>query len=149
MFSVTSIELSGMTVISASNFSMRSSRVVRADDDGKRIIARKVTANSQPSRLERRRMVRATVRRLRGGCVEAYLGRFALGRSGNFKKLARFEAEHPRKDIRGELLDLGVQIADDGVVVAARVLYRILNLRKGILQRRETLDGAELRIRLG
>src|SRR5258708_9569077 len=143
------MELCGMTVISASNFSMRSSRVVRADAGGKRTAARRAAANSQRSRLGHRRMVWAMVPRLRGGRVEADLGRFALGRSGNFEKLAGLEAEHPGKNIRGELLDFGVEVADNGVVIAARVLHGVLDLRQGILQRGETLDGAELRISLG
>src|SRR5216684_1259633 len=138
-----------MTVISASNFSMRSSRVVRADAGGKRTAARKAAANSQRSRLGRRRMVWAMVRCLRGGRVKADLGRFALGGGGNFEELARLESEHSGKDVRGELLNLSVQVADDGVVVAARILDRVLDLCKRILQRGEALDGAELRIRLG
>src|SRR5260370_38594900 len=142
------MELSGMTVISASNFSMRSSRVVRADAGGKRKAARRAAANSQRSRLGRRRMVWAMVPRLRSGRVEADLGRFALGRGGNFEKLAGLEAEHPGKNIRGELLDFGVEVADNGVVIAARVLDGVLNLRQRILQRSETLDGAKLRISL-
>src|SRR6266436_2269232 len=143
------MELSGMTVISASNFSMRSSRVVRAHAGGKRMAARRAAANSQRSRLGRRRMVWAMVPRLRSGRVEADLGRFALGRGGNFEKLAGLEAEHPGKNIRGELLDFGVEVADNGVVIAARVLDGVLDLRQGILQRSETLDGAKLRISLG
>src|SRR5258708_35159006 len=88
-------------------------------------------------------------RALRGGRVEADLGRFALGRGGNFEKLAGLEAEHPGKNIRGELLDFGVEVADNGVVIAARVLDGVLDLRQGILQRSETLDGAKFGIRLG
>src|SRR6267143_6888148 len=118
-----------MTVISASNFSMRSSRVVRADAGGKRTAARRAAAKRERSRLGRRRMVWAMVPRVRGGRVESDLGRFAFGRGGNFEKLAGFEAEHSGKNISGELLDFSVEVADDGVVIAARILDSVLNLR--------------------
>src|SRR5579885_1894350 len=65
---------------------------------------------------------------------KADLGRFALGGRGDFKELARLEAKHVGENVGGELLDFGVQVADDGVVVAPRVLHGIFNLRERILQ---------------
>src|SRR5713101_8271375 len=109
MFSVTSIELSGRTVISASNFSMRNSRVMSAEALGNNKNAKRAAANGQRSKFARKRIVRATVGPLRRGRVEADLGRFALGRCGHFKKLACLEAQHAGKDIRGKLLNLGVE----------------------------------------
>src|SRR5512136_879084 len=127
MFSVTSIELSGRTVISALNFSMRNSRVVSAEASGNSRTAKRA-AKGQRNKFVRKRIVRATIGPLRRGCVEADLGRFSLGRCGHFKKLACLEAQHVGKDIRGELLNLSVEVADDGVVITASVLHSIFNL---------------------
>src|SRR5947209_20559918 len=55
----------------------------------------------------------------RGGTILGGLG---------LEELARLEAEHSRNHVAGESRDLGVQIANDGVVVAARVLNCVLGL---------------------
>src|SRR5690348_14474926 len=112
------MELSGRTVISASNFSMRSSRVVSADALGNSRTRRRALSGKQKI-FTRRRIVQVTGRRLRGGRVEADLGRFALGWRGHFEKLACLEAQHAGKDVRGELLNFRVEVPYDGVVVAA------------------------------
>ena len=83
------------------------------------------------------------------GEVEADFGRFAFRGGSHFKEFARLEAEHAGKNTRRELLNLGVQVAHDGVVIAARVLHAVFDLRQRILQRGETFDGAKLRISFG
>jgi len=85
----------------------------------------------------------------RGRIAEADLGRFTLRGGRNFKELALLETQHSRDDVGWELQDLGVEIANDGVVITARVLDGILNLRERILERGEALNGAELRVGLG
>src|SRR5215467_12836451 len=80
------------------------------------------------------------------GSVEADFGSFSLGCSRDFEKLARLEAEHSGEDVGGELLNLGIEVADDGVVVAASVLHVVLNFGERVLQRSEAFDGAKLRI---
>src|SRR5262249_16682142 len=56
------------------------------------------------------------------GSAEADFGCFAFGRRGDLEEFARFETQHAGEDIGWELLDFGVEIADHGVVIAARVL---------------------------
>src|ERR1700736_3893964 len=111
MVSVTSTEPSGMTMTSAWKFSMRSSRVVSAEAEGKRRTARSAAAKSNRIGWGRRRIERATVRWLRrGGGAEADLGGFAFGWCGDFEKLAGLEAEHVGENVGGELLDFGVEV---------------------------------------
>src|SRR5258708_32000508 len=98
------MELSGMTVISASNFSMRSSRVVRAHAGGKRTAPRGGAANSQRSRLGHRRGVWAMVPRLRRGRLAADLGPFALGMGRNLEKTPGLLARRPRQKITEGML---------------------------------------------
>src|SRR5208283_771444 len=81
--------------------------------------------------------------------AEADFGRFALGGGRDFKELALLETQHARNDVGGELQDFGVEVADDGVVVAAGVLDGILNVGERFLERSEALNGAELRVSLG
>src|ERR1700675_1870449 len=119
-------------MISASNFSMRSSLALADAETIKQSRARKKT----PRNL-RFCIVQAGgcgLRRGRRRCVEADLGGFAFRSGGSFEKFARLEAEHVREDVGGELLNLGIEIADDGVIVAARVLDGVLDLRERILQ---------------
>ena len=87
--------------------------------------------------------------RRRRGVVEADLGSFALGGGRDFEKFARFEAEHAGENIGGELLNLGVKVANHGVVIPAGVLDRIFDLRERVLQRSKAFNGAELRIGFG
>src|SRR5258707_15250484 len=81
--------------------------------------------------------------------AKADFPRFALGRRGDLEEFTRLESQHVRENIRGELLDFSVQVADHGVVIAPRILHGVLDLSERSLQRREALDGAELRIRFG
>src|SRR6202795_5211537 len=51
-------------------------------------------------------------------CLEFHRDWFAIGGSG-FEELFLLEAEHPGQNVGRERLNLGVQVAHDGVVVAA------------------------------
>src|SRR5579885_2547874 len=155
MCSVTSMAPLGSTTISASNFWMRSSfveienagpKLKRKKNAKPRIARHNVLAARNEPLAAGRDMPFSGRGRLRG---KADLGRFALGRCADFKEFTRFETEHAGEDVRRELLDFGVQVADDRVVIAPRVLHRIFDLRKRILQRSEAFDGAQLRIGLG
>ncbi len=75
---------------------------------------------------------------------EADLRDFALGRCGDLEKLAWLEIEHSGDDVGGELLDLGVEVAYYSIVVAARILDRVFELRQRVLELRERFDGAQL-----
>src|ERR1700732_1874408 len=119
MVSVTSTEPSGMTITLEWKFSMRSSRAVSAEAEGKRT-ARSAAAKRNRIRWRGKRIGRATGRSFRrGGCVEADFGSCALGRCRHFEEFPGLEAEHVGENIGGELLNLGVEVANDGVVVAA------------------------------
>src|SRR4030095_3967472 len=63
--------------------------------------------------------------------------------------LALGEAEEQRDLVGREAVDGRVQIADDGVVVAARALDRLLGSARGGLQLAEALIRFQLGIRLG
>src|SRR5437870_9301609 len=63
--------------------------------------------------------------------------------------LALGEAEERRDLIGREAVDGRVEIADDGVVIAARALNRLLDLAERALELAEALVGLELGIRLG
>src|SRR5258708_36482690 len=127
MVSVTSIEPSGITMVSEWKFSMRSSRVLRAEAAGKnKAEITMMSRSGQMSGLRTRIMQCATPASCRGR-AEADFGGFALGGGGDFEEFARLESQHVREDIRGELLDFWVQVADHGVVIAAGVLGGGLN----------------------
>src|SRR6266446_9613088 len=138
--------LSGRTAICASNFSILNS-LPFAESEHTKISS--AGANHCAVLLRKRRMRRLALGR--GSCrrIKADFWRFALGNGGYFEEFARPEPKHARKNIGGELLDLGVQVADDRVVVATRVLNGVFNLCKRILQRGEAFNGAKLRIGLG
>src|SRR5437016_2673908 len=146
MDSVTLTVLSGRTAICASNFSILNSLPFAESEHTKTSNAR---ASHRAVLLRKRRMRRLALGR--GSCrrIKADFWRFALGNGGYFEEFARLEPEHACKNIGGELLNLGVQVADDRVVVAARVLNGVFNLHKRILQGSETFNGAKLRIGLG
>src|SRR3981081_2735185 len=65
--------------------------------------------------------------------LELYRDWFAIGGS-SFEELFLLEPEHPRENIRRERLNLGIEIADDGVVIAPRVLDGIFYLAERSLQ---------------
>src|SRR6266849_2260935 len=144
MVSVTSIVPSGITIVSEWKFSMRSSRVLRAETTGKTKPEIATISKNNRMEMQRTRIIRYAAPMSCGGSVEAHLGSFALSRRGDFKELARLESQHVGKDIGRELLDLGVQVAEHCVVVAARVLDGIFDLGQRVLQRRKALNGAEL-----
>src|SRR6266478_4008660 len=149
MFSVTSTDPLGETMTSASNFSIRSSRVMSAFAGGKTRAVTRTMTNRKRTRLWRRRIMPAAVRVSCRRRVEAYFWSFALCGGRDFEKLARFETQHIGEDVRGKLLDFRVEVADHSVVVAPRVLDVIFDLRQRVLQRGETFDGAQLGVGLG
>src|SRR6266852_8922458 len=151
MVSVTSIEPFGETTISLSNFSMRSSRAPAAETNREKTARKRMAAQARRLCLSWARFMRAAflLGRRRARCVEAHLGRFAFGGGGHFEELARLEAEHVGKNVGRELLNFGVEIAHDGVVVAPRVLHGVLNLGERSLERGKALDGAKLGVRFG
>src|SRR5271154_1367523 len=59
--------------------------------------------------------------------LELHGYRLPIGFAG-LEELTRLEAEHAGQDVGGEHLNLGVQVAHYGVVVAARVLDGIFRL---------------------
>src|SRR3989442_6859946 len=63
--------------------------------------------------------------------------------------LALGEAEEQRDLVGREAVDGGVEIADDGVVVATRALNRLLDLAERALELAEALVRLQLRVRLG
>jgi hypothetical protein len=67
----------------------------------------------------------------------------------DLEELAVPESEPSSDHIRRELLNPGVEIAYDRIVVAAGVLQRVLDLRERLLELREVLRCAELGIRFG
>src|SRR5208337_3307570 len=151
MFSVTSTLASGVTAISESNFRMRSCLPCASKYTGETRTRNRASAQGRERSMARVIMCELSwgSGRGRGRIAEADLGRFALGGGRDFKELALLETQHSRDDVCRELQDLGVEVANDGVVVAPRVLDGILNLGKRILERGEALDGAELRVGLG
>src|SRR4029077_11869444 len=126
MDSVTLTVLSGRTTICASNFSIFNSLPFAENEHTK---ISNAGASHRTVLLRKRRMRRLALGR--GSCrrIKADFWRFALGSGGYFEEFARLEPKHACKNIGGELLNLGVQVADDRVVVAARVLNGIFDLR--------------------
>src|SRR2546426_2930824 len=80
--------------------------------------------------------------------AEAHLGRSAL-LAVEPEEIAAPEPEGPREQIARKGLTGGVEVAHDGVVVPARVLDGVLELRELSLQRDKVLVGAQLRVRFG
>src|SRR5271166_3741089 len=78
-------------------------------------------------------------RALWGNCVMALKlngDRLAVG-FGGLEELAGGEAKHVSEYVCGKRLDLCIQVAHDGVVVAARILDRVFRLAQRALQLRE------------
>src|SRR6267378_3662687 len=67
-----------------------------------------------------------------GHGLELYRDRFAIG-GRSFEELLLLEAEHPGQNVGRERLNLGVQVAHNGVVVAAGVLNSVLDFTERIL----------------
>src|SRR5208337_4585270 len=151
MFSVTSTLASGVTAISESNFRMRSCLPCASKYTGETRTRNRASAQGRERNLALVIMCELSwgSGRGRGRIAEADLGRFALGGGSDFKEFTLLETQHSRDDVGGELQDFGVEVADDGVVVAAGVLDGILNVGERFLERSEALNGAELRVSLG
>src|ERR1700758_87070 len=60
-------------------------------------------------------------------CSELNLHRLAVG-LGSLEELPWREVKHPGNNVRRKRLNLRIQVADYGVVIAPRVLNRILGL---------------------
>src|SRR5712692_3148524 len=147
MTSVTSIVPSGRTAISASKRWMTNWRAAAgAGAASSRKPARSGPASVRPSVLAL--LIGRPSLRLRGRGAEADLGCFALGWRGDLEELARLEAEHPGDDVRRELSDLRVEVADGSVVVAPRVLDGVFDLGQCVLELREAFHRAKLRVSL-
>ena len=73
-------------------------------------------------------------------------GNLAFRGRADLEEFARLEIEHARDDVRREDGDFGVEVADHGVVIPARVLHAVFDLIQRLLKLRETFDGAKLRI---
>ncbi len=74
--------------------------------------------------------------------LEADFRHATLCNIDELKEFACFEAEEIRDHVGGEFLDLGVQVSDDGVVVAASILQVIFDVIEGSLKLREAFDRA-------
>src|SRR6059036_4346924 len=133
MVSVTSMVASRATTTSASKRSMASERA----------------AARPPVAASRSRPASTPASGLAARGLEADLGGLALRFTAELEELARREAEGAGDQVRGELRDARVQVAHHRVVVAARVLHRVLDLAEARLELREVLRGAELRVGLG
>src|SRR5437762_5934418 len=106
-------------------------------------------AAGRPVAARRRRPASAPASGLAARGLETDLGGLALRFTGELEELARREAERAGDQVRRELPDARVQVAHHRVVVAARVLHRLLDLAEARLQLREVLRGAQLRVGLG
>src|SRR6266478_6757543 len=116
---------------------MRSSRVLSAEAAGKTKAINRAMARKTLMPLRRTSIIPCAALASCGGRAEADFRRLPLGGRGDLKEFARLESQHVRENIRGELLDFGVQVADHGIVIAPRVLHGILDLSQRGLQRRE------------
>src|SRR5512134_608296 len=85
----------------------------------------------------------------RASAPEADRRRLALRRGVELEVAAGPEAEAVRHEVRGEGLAARVEVAHQGVVVAARVLDRLLEGGELALEREERLVRLELRVGLG
>src|SRR5579875_2338936 len=100
----------------------------------------KETEASRRKAIAARRRLSISAELLRCTGLKTDFGNFAFRRRLDFEKFAGFEIEHAGDDVGRKLHNLGIEIADDGVVVAARVLDAVFEL----VQR-----GAQLRIGFG
>jgi hypothetical protein len=69
-----------------------------------------------------------------GRIPEADFGGFPFCGCGDFEELALLETQHAGKNVCGELKNLGIEVTNDGVVVAAGVLDGVLNLSERVLK---------------
>lgn len=74
--------------------------------------------------------------------LEADFRQAALDNIDELKEFACFKAEEICDHVGGEFLDLGVQVSDDGVVVAASILQGLFDVVEGRLKLREAFDRA-------
>src|SRR5271154_1671588 len=152
-FSVTSTVPSALMTIVSSKCWMTSWRVPAACERGAQesaaTSAKRQVARTRPVRLKPNFESEKRSTLLGGGAAEADFWRFALGRRADFEEFAGFDVEHAGDDVRRELNNFRVEVANDGVVIAARVLNTVLNLAERLLKLREALNRAKLRIGFG
>src|SRR5216683_2440030 len=110
---------------------MRSSRVLRAEVAGKTKAETRAMAKNDRMAMRRTRVIQCVAPASCRGRAKADFRRFALGRRGNLEEFTRLESQHVRENIRGELLDFGVQVADHGVVIAPLELH--IDVRPGVV----------------
>src|SRR5580693_6043190 len=79
---------------------------------------------------------------------ELHGDRLAVGIRG-LEELTRREVEHAGENVRGEYLNLGIEVAHHRVVVATRVLDRVFRVAQRALQLGELFRCLQLRIILG
>src|ERR1700732_21527 len=102
---------------------MRSSRVLRAEAAGKTKTQTRAIAKNERVATQRMRVIPCAAPASCCWRAEADFGCLAFRRGGNFEELALLESQHAGEDIRRELLNLGVQVADHCVVISPRVLF--------------------------
>src|SRR5579875_703340 len=137
IISATSIDASGEIVTRSSKCWMTSCRAAAGSaPHNNRSSAR---AHAAPPRRKSRP-------RDRGLGAKLYLGNFAFGRRADLEKFAPFEIKHPRQNVRRELRDFRVVVADHGVVVPPRILDVVLNRVQRLLQLIKAFNRTQLRI---
>src|SRR4051812_27938290 len=98
--------------------------------------------------LKANRQTRSSRFRLASHILELHRYRLAV-RCGHLEKLFLLEAEHSGENVRRKRLYFRIQIANDCVVVAPRILNGIFGLAERTLQLGELLRRFELRIVFG
>src|SRR5712692_817169 len=104
---------------------------------------------ASPAVAAPRTSARAPRSRLMPLAPEGHARRLAIFLSVELEVLALGEAEEGRDEVGRHGVDRRVEVAHDGVVVAARVLDRVLDLPERGLELREALVRLEVGVRLG
>src|SRR5258708_8936475 len=127
-------------IVSDGKFSMRSWRLLGVDAAGKPKAQTRVIAESERMATQRARVIPCAAPASCRWRAKADFGCFAFRRRRDFEELALLESEHVGEDIRRELLNLGVQVPDHGVVIAPRILYVSFDLSQCFLHQRAALN---------
>src|ERR1700731_2586429 len=113
---------------------MRSSRVLNACAAEKRKTKPIAISKNRKTAMRRTGLIPFATTRSCGWRAEADFGRFPLGGGGDFKEFAPFESQHVGEDVGGKLLNLRVEVGDNRVVIATRVLNGVFDLSEGSLE---------------
>src|SRR5260370_10298576 len=100
---------------------MRSSRVLRAEVAGKTKAETRAMAKNDRLAMRRTRVIQCVAPASCRGRAKADFRRFALRRRGDLEELTRLESQPVRENIRGQLLDFCVQVADHRVLTPPRI----------------------------